>query len=273
MCAIKVLVTNQKGGVGKSTIAVNLAAYIAIQKRMRVNLIDFDHQGSSSSWINSAPDVGLVAHHAVLDSKCAGQFLLSQARRNLDKFSADCDLSVSDVTWTHALPLEFMLQFDAVIIPTSDSKYELASTLDFLVKYTKTNFFKGKKIPLQKIIIAPNRISGTMSADKFFELESFERCSIAPPLQFIAKVDEFVCQDYLCVANNSDAAENFSCFGQQVTKLIFDFSREAPCPSLQTHHCRANNISFLDKYRSNLQSQAPRYAEFNAPVIPNFLMK
>ena len=52
-----VALTNSKGGVGKSTVSVHLAAWVHERGR-RVALVDADAQGSSSHWLQEAvPEV------------------------------------------------------------------------------------------------------------------------------------------------------------------------------------------------------------------------
>lgn len=48
-------ILNHKGGVGKSTIATNLAGYYA-NKGGNVLLEDFDVQQSSQNWLNFRPE-------------------------------------------------------------------------------------------------------------------------------------------------------------------------------------------------------------------------
>ena len=50
-----ILVTNAKGGCGKSTVATNLAAYYASQG-CDTALADYDPQASALSWLEERPE-------------------------------------------------------------------------------------------------------------------------------------------------------------------------------------------------------------------------
>jgi len=88
---LKILITNKKGGVGKSTISANLAGFIAIEKSHKVSLIDFDMQGTSSVLISKNPhSSGLVFKIWLI----LLALILSQHSR-ADQSSSPYDLKVS----------------------------------------------------------------------------------------------------------------------------------------------------------------------------------
>ena len=56
----KIVVLNPKGGSGKTTLAFNLAGYLASTGR-RVGLLDMDRQGSSRHWLsNRSPELASI---------------------------------------------------------------------------------------------------------------------------------------------------------------------------------------------------------------------
>jgi chromosome partitioning protein len=62
----RIVVLNPKGGSGKTTIAVNLASYLA-SRQQRPVLIDHDPQGSSARWVSTRdparPRIHLINAH------------------------------------------------------------------------------------------------------------------------------------------------------------------------------------------------------------------
>ena len=56
---LKILITSQKGGVGKSTVSANLAAFFAHVSSKKTTLVDLDHQGTAGKWVRNAAPIGI----------------------------------------------------------------------------------------------------------------------------------------------------------------------------------------------------------------------
>lgn len=94
MCDIKkICVINQKGGVGKTTTAVSLAAGLS-RKGMKVLLIDMDPQGSVASSLTSSKEKNL--YHFLM-GECSFIDCLTPLGTNLDLIHSTESLTKAEV--------------------------------------------------------------------------------------------------------------------------------------------------------------------------------
>src|SRR3989344_1707963 len=78
-----IAVCNQKGGVGKTTTAVNLAAYLATMGR-RSLIVDFDPQANASSALGMNPlSLGKSIYHGILGQATHQELMQTSEVRNL----------------------------------------------------------------------------------------------------------------------------------------------------------------------------------------------
>ena len=120
-----VAVVNQKGGVGKTTTAVNLAASVAAAGH-RVLLVDFDPQGNASSAIGYPKDkIELSIYDAILGEVTMGDIIrptevttLWLAPANMDLVGAEIELIGAEAREKHLARAiqEVAPHFDYILI-------------------------------------------------------------------------------------------------------------------------------------------------------------
>lgn len=113
-----ILITNPKGGSGKTTLATNLAGYFA-QSGHKIALHDMDRQASALDWLSRRPQQ--------LPSITGINRTGSAKKPSYDICIVDSPAGLRGDKLTDALKAA-----DLVIVPMQSSTFDIAATHDFL---------------------------------------------------------------------------------------------------------------------------------------------
>jgi chromosome partitioning protein len=156
-----ILIANPKGGSGKTTVATNVAGFIA-GKRQRVVLADEDPQQSATQWLARRPALFPTVH------------AMPAERRQVREIDPHW-VVVDSPAGLHGERLrDEIRRADVMLVPITPSAFDMAATARFLAQIAEYKAVKGGELA---VALVANRVdSRTHSAaelDAFLESGPF----------------------------------------------------------------------------------------------------
>ena len=142
-------VLNQKGGVGKTTLSVNLAACLA-RTGARVLLIDADPQGSALDW--AAASQGDPLFSVVGFPRATIHKEIAQLGQGYDHIIIDGPPRVTD------LARSAIMASDIVVIPVQPSPYDIWAAEEVVKLITEARVYKEN---IKSVFVVNRKITNT----------------------------------------------------------------------------------------------------------------
>ena len=178
-----ILVTNSKGGCGKTTVTTNLASYFATA-RAKVAIMDYDPQGSSLEWLR------LRSPHAVPIHGANGIPQKTHGLRSMQTWvPPDTEILLIDSPGgvKGLLLQDIVAKAEVVIIPVGPSAIDVHATADFLKQLLLLGRIRARNV---KVAVVANRVRSSMPV--YEPLERFLRSLNLPFLTRISDSDTYI---------------------------------------------------------------------------------
>ena len=251
---LKILITSQKGGVGKSTLSANLAAYFCHTKGKKTALIDFDHQATSGKWVKKAYPIGIHCNTVDLPNYKGPGIVLLKAKEALRKGVENHQVVVADLTWTDVLSPEFLFEFDLVLVPTSLSIIELDSTLEFINRFSF--IFKSRMRQPPKLVLVPSRVDDFETYEAIFTRSFNTSFFLAPPVMYSESANNFFGSEFFVLTTNQEVRENFMTFARAIDELGESEMEDRQGPRRSEFNPKLSG-TVLDQFRAMRNSEEP----------------
>ncbi|MDO4318170.1 MAG: AAA family ATPase [Lachnospiraceae bacterium] len=175
-----IAITNQKGGVGKTTTAINLSACLA-ENGMKVLVLDIDPQGNCSSGLGVDKDSVENSIYQLLIGECGiREAILHTEVEGLDIIPSDVNLAGAEIELLDVEDKEYLLckkvaevkeEYDYILIDCPPSLNTLTlnamTTADSIIVPIQCEYYalEGLSQLIRTIELVRNRLNENLSID------------------------------------------------------------------------------------------------------------